>query len=76
MRIIKPQEHTEGALVQTQPPADKLNIHVPCDADKSCDYAKYGIATEHGPLYLCGHHYHVNEKYIAKKKYKVEELNA
>lgn len=65
-----------GALPVEQPPADAPIRYVKCDRDQACDYAKFEITTPSGPVFLCGHHFHVNELFLMSTDYEVNRINA
>lgn len=73
MRVIKNAE--PGALSVGQPPVEKAVQFVRCDRDQACDYAKFEVITPSGPVYLCGHHFHVNELFLLSTKYEVKRIN-
>ena len=64
-----------GELSVGQPPVAIAVQYVKCDRDQACDYAKFEIITPVGPVYLCGHHFHVNELVLLKSKYEVNKVN-
>jgi hypothetical protein len=74
MKVVK-NPHA-GALPSTQPPADAPIQHIRCDRDQACDVAKFEITTPNGPVFLCGHHFHVNELFLLGTKYEVKRINA
>jgi len=73
MRVIQ-GAHSGGAVVAPAPVAQPIR-YIKCDRDQACDYAKFEIFTPKGPIYLCGHHYHVNEWFIMVSKYVVRKVN-
>lgn len=73
MRVIKNVE--VGELSVGQPPVVTTVQYVKCDRDQACDYAKFEIITPKGPVYLCGHHFHVNELFLLSTKYEVKKIN-
>ena len=73
MRVVRP--HT-GALPYEQPPVDVVIQYINCDRDQACDYAKFEITTPNGPVFLCGHHFHVNELFLLSTNYEVKKVNA
>lgn len=73
MRVIKNAE--PGELSVEQPPVEKAVQYVKCDRDQACDYSKFEIITPAGPVYLCGHHFHVNELFLLSTKYEVKKIN-
>ena len=66
--------HSGGKLDTPSPIAEPVR-YIKCDRDQACDYAKFEIITPKGPVYLCGHHFHVNELAIMALKYKVRKVN-
>ena len=73
MRVIKNAE--PGALPLERPPVEKAVHFVKCDRDQACDVAKFEIVTPNGPVYLCGHHFHVNALFLLTSKYEVSRIN-
>lgn len=73
MRVIRNAE--AGELSVGQPPVEKAVHFVKCDRDQACNYAKFEVITPAGPVYLCGHHFHVNERAIMASKYEVNRIN-
>lgn len=74
MRVVKNSELRE--LPIAPPPVEKPSLYIRCDRDWGCDYAKFEIVTLNGSVFLCGHHYHVNEPFLTTSKHEVKRLNA
>jgi hypothetical protein len=76
MRVVKNHGLTGGTLPDNRVDPPPPLIFEKCDQDQACDNAKFKVNTPSGPVYLCGHHFHVNEQAILDKDYEVNFVNA
>jgi hypothetical protein len=76
MRVVRNHGIAGGTLPDNKVEPNPAIIFEHCDRDQACDIAKFKVTTSKGPVFLCGHHFHVNEQAILDEDYEVNFVNA